>query len=283
VKILAPVLIFFVLITGHAQAQQPEVHGLWVLKTPFLLDLPARGVALRNFCRTHHINEIYLSYTSQNGGAAEQQEIEKLIALLHRDHIRVEALLHSKDADEPGKNRDKLLGHVNEVLAYNQHHSHQQFDGFHLDIRPQDRLEYQGNGKLGYLPGLIDAYWAVRNAADMKQMTVNADIPVAVLKADANQRRALFTSLPRFTLMLENVPAGQLSQTAGQSLQAAYQGLKGSDLAGIVVGLRSSDFAEQLPPALATGTDPVSSNTHYLGWAWHAYSVEMSSGNHDVR
>ena len=62
-----------------AVAQEPPVHGLWVWKTPTILDLPARGEALRNFCRSHQINEVYLSFSSQNGGAAEQQEIQKLI------------------------------------------------------------------------------------------------------------------------------------------------------------------------------------------------------------
>ena len=34
-----------------ALAQQP-VHGLWVWKTPTLLDLPSRGESLRDFCRS---------------------------------------------------------------------------------------------------------------------------------------------------------------------------------------------------------------------------------------
>src|SRR5271163_401334 len=91
---------------GHtAVAQEPLVHGLWVWKTPTLLDLPSRGEALRDFCRAQQVNEVYLSFSSQNGGAAEEQEIEKLIGLLHHAHIRVEALLSSTDADEPGKHR----------------------------------------------------------------------------------------------------------------------------------------------------------------------------------
>ena len=81
------------LYVSTAVAQQPPAHGLWVWKTPTILDLPARGEALRDFCRSQQINEVYLSFSSQNGGAAEQQEIQKLIALLHKSHIRVEALL----------------------------------------------------------------------------------------------------------------------------------------------------------------------------------------------
>ena len=60
---------------AHSQNGQ-FVHGIWVWKTPTLLDLPSRGEALRDFCRSHQVNEVYLSFSWQNGGAAEQQEIE---------------------------------------------------------------------------------------------------------------------------------------------------------------------------------------------------------------
>src|ERR1700688_3813076 len=116
-----------------AQGQKDQfVHGVWVWRPPILLDLPARGETLRDFCRSNKINEVYLSFTSQNSAAPEQQEIERLIGLLHKSHIRVEALLSGADADEPGKHRDKLMDHVNEVVTFNREHSHQRFDGFHL-------------------------------------------------------------------------------------------------------------------------------------------------------
>src|ERR1700761_9864583 len=105
------------LLCSFAAAQEP-VHGLWVRKTPILLDLPSRGEALRNFCHANQIDEVYLSFTSQNGGSAEQQEIEKLIDLLHHAHVRVEALLSNPDADQAGQHRDQLMAHVQEVLAY---------------------------------------------------------------------------------------------------------------------------------------------------------------------
>src|SRR6202046_1947566 len=176
-----------------AFAQQP-VHGLWVWKTPTLLDLPSRGEALRNFCRSHQINEVYLSFSSQNGGAAEEQEIEKLIGLLHHDHIRVEALLSSTDADEPGKHRDKLMAHVNEVLSYNRQPPHARFDGIHLDVEPQQRQENKGAGNLGFLANLVDTYRAVRALAEQNQMTVNADIATKYLKGDLVQLQALMSS-----------------------------------------------------------------------------------------
>ncbi len=136
-----------------AQRQNGQFgHGVWVWRTPILLDLPARGEALRDFCGSNQINEVYLSFTSQNSAAPEQQEIAKLIELLHKSHIRVEALLSSADADEPGRHRDKLMGHVNEVVTFNREHSHQRFDGIHLDIEPQQRQENKGLGNLGFLP-----------------------------------------------------------------------------------------------------------------------------------
>ena len=111
--------------------------------------------------------------------------IEKLIGLLHKSHIQVEALLTSTDADEPGKHRDKLMAHVNEVLSFNRGHPHQRFDGIHLDIEPQQRQENKGPGNLVFLPNLLDTYRAVLTLAQQNQMTVNADIPNKFLKGDA--------------------------------------------------------------------------------------------------
>jgi hypothetical protein len=271
VKIAFWLCISFVISAAAASAQNPPVHGLWVPNTPNLLDLPSRGEALRNFCRDNHINEVYLSFTSQNGGAAEQQEIEKLINLLHHEHIRVEALLSSKDADEAGKHRDQLLAHVNEVLTYNQHHEHQRFDGIHLHIEPQDRLENQGPGKVAYLPGLLQTYLAVRNLADIHQLTVNADIPLKLLETTPEQRRALMTSVTRLTLMLEGVPADKLSSVAAHSMVLAYQGLDGSNPARMAIGLRASDYEGRLPAMLESVQQALGNNPHYLGWAWPSY------------
>src|ERR1700761_9514373 len=108
-RITFPLLVAMICFSPGAVAQQSPVHGLWVWKPPIILDLPSRGEALRDFCRSHQINEVYLSFSSQNGGTAEQREIDKVIGLLHHEHIRVEALLSSTDADEPGKHRDKLM------------------------------------------------------------------------------------------------------------------------------------------------------------------------------
>ena len=271
------------LYVSTAVAQQPPVHGLWVWKTPTILDLPARGEALRDFCRSQQINEVYLSFSSQNGGAAEQQEIEKLIALLHKSHIRVEALLSSTDADEPGKHRDKLMAHVSEVLTFNREHAKDRFDGIHLDIEPQQRQENKGPGNLVFLPNLLDTYRGVRTVAEQNQMTVNADIPNKFLKGDLNQRRALMSSLSRLTLMLyelsnpndgENsaAQADKLRKASENYMQMAYQGLSGDNLAKLAIGLRTPDYGQQLAAMLKVVQDTLSGNPHYLGWAWHSYN-----------
>jgi hypothetical protein len=273
------------LIPGAAAQDQNDqfVHGVWVWRTPILLDLPARGEALRDFCRSNQINEVYLSFTSQNSAAPEQQEIEKLIGLLHKSHIRVEALLSGADADEPGKRRDKLMGHVNEVVTFNREHSHQRFDGIHLDIEPQQRQENKGPGNLGFLPNLLDTYHAVLAVAEQNQMTVNADIPIKFLNGDTNQRQALMSSLPRLTLMLYELssPAdGQstaaqedkLRQTSTKFMDAAYQGLSGTNLAKLAIGLRTADYQQQLPDMLKVVQGTFTANPHFLGWAWHSYN-----------
>ena len=267
-----------------AQARKDQfVHGVWVWRTPILLDLPARGEALRDFCRSNQINEVYLSFTSQNTAAPEQQEIEKLIELLHKSHVRVEALLSGADADEPGKHRDKLMGHVNKVVTFNREHSHQRFDGIHLDIEPQQRQENKGPGNLGFFPDLLDTYRAVLAVAEQNQMTVNADIPIKFLKGDASQRQALMSSLPRLTLMLYEpsspgdgqstaAQADKLRQASTNFMDAAYQGLSGNNLAKLAIGLRTADYQQQLPDMLKVVQDALAANPHFLGWAWHSYN-----------
>ena len=273
----------FLVLGPGAAAQEPTVHGLWVWKTPILLDLPSRGEALRDFCRAQQINEVYLSFSSQNGGAAEEQEMEKLIALLHKSHIRAEALLSSADADEPGKHRDKLMAHVNEVLSYNREHPHARFDGIHLDVEPQQRQENKGPGNLGFLPDLVDTYLAVRALAEQNQMTVNADIANKYLKGDVSQRQALMSSLPRLTLMLYELSspgdgdsnaaqADKLRQASGKFMDMAYQGLSGANLAKMAIGLRDPDYGLQLPSMLKVVQDALGGNPHFLGWAWHSYN-----------
>jgi hypothetical protein len=290
-KIAFSVLASLTLIFGHAAvAQEPLVHGLWVWKTPTLLDLPSRGEALRDFCRSQQINEVYLSFSSQNGGAAEQQEIEKLIGLLHHSHIRVEALLSSTDADEPGKHRDKLMTHVNEVLSFNQGHPRARFDGIHLDVEPQQRQENKGPGNLGFLPDLLDTYHAVRVMAEQNQMTVNADIPNKFLKGDLNQRRGLMSSLPRLTLMLYELSspgdgestaaqADKLRQASAKYMEMAYQGLSGANLAKLAIGLRTPDYLQQLPSMLKVVQDSLGGNPYFLGWAWHSYNDVLQTSN----
>jgi hypothetical protein len=290
-KIAFSVLASLILVFGHAAvAQEPLVHGLWVWKTPNLLDLPSRGEALRDFCRSQQINEVYLSFSSQNGGAAEQQEIEKLIGLLHHSHIRVEALLSSTDADEPGKHRDKLMTHVNEVLSFNQGHPRARFDGIHLDVEPQQRQENKGPGNLGFLPDLLDTYHAVRVMAEQNQMTVNADIPNKFLKGDLNQRRGLMSSLPRLTLMLYELSspgdgestaaqADKLRQASAKYMEMAYQGLSGANLAKLAIGLRTPDYLQQLPSMLKVVQDSLGGNPYFLGWAWHSYNDVLQTSN----
>jgi hypothetical protein len=270
-RMVASLLFIF---SCNAIAQDQTVHGLWVYKTPILLDLPSRGEELRDFCRKNFINEVYLSYTSQNGGDAEQQEIQRVIGLLHNDHIRVEALLVTKDGDQAGAHRDKLMEHVNEVVSYNKGHAHQRFDGIHLDIEPWQREENKAAGNISFLPGLLDAYRAVRAVAEQNEMTVNADISARLFKADPNQRRALMTALPRFTLLLYGVKGGQskLSQAATQNFQLAYQGLDAPNLARMGVGLRYTDYPQQIFEMLRSTQDLLNRNPHYLGWAWNSYN-----------
>jgi hypothetical protein len=266
-----------------SMAQQP-VHGLWVWKTPSVLAAPHAAEALRDFCRSQHISEVYVAFTAaEKAGPSDETQLAGLIRVLHKSDIQVEALLSSTDADEPGKPRDKLLGHIRDVIAFNQRHSNDAFDGIHLDIEPQQRPENKGPGNLNFLPGLVDAYRATRRLAEPAHLSVNADIQNKLLKGDLALRRSLLSSLPRITLMLYEIsspsdgqePAQQqekLRKAASKFMDMAYDGLADRNLARMAIGLRTPDYGKLMPEMLRAVDDALHANPHYLGWAWHAYN-----------
>ena len=57
----------------------------------------------------------------------------------------------------------------------------------------------------------------------------------------------------------------------------AYQGLNGTNLAKLAIGLRTPDYQQQLPNMLKLVQDTLSGNPHYLGWAWHSYNDTSAS------
>jgi hypothetical protein len=271
-----------------AQSAQAFVHGLWVWKSPEVLKAPQGAERLRDFCKTLGINEVYVSFSAA-GAPAEESDFARLIRHMHKVGIRVEALISSTDADERGKHREKLLDHVNEVIEFNRSHPGNRFDGIHLDIEPQQRPENKGAGNLRFLPGLAEAYRAVRAEAEPAGMTVNADIQNKLLKGDAVQRKMLLSSVPRITLMmyeLSNPNDGQAAEQkadkaakeSGKFLSMAYEGLTGRDLAKMAIALRTPDYGDLLPQMLARLDDANRSNPHYLGWARHSYNDVP--GNH---
>jgi len=281
-RIVFALLVLLLSFSISIGAQEP-VHGLWVWKTPAVLAQPNAAERLREFCRSEHINEVYVAFTAaEKAGRSEESQLAGLIRLLHKSHIEVEALLSSIDADEPGEPRNKLLGHVRDVVAFNQRHSGDVFDGIHLDIEPQQRPENKGPGNLKFLPGLVDAYRATRHLAGPAHLTVNADIQNKLLKADAAQRQSLLSSLPRITLMLYELsspndgesPAqkeDKLRDSASRFMDMAYEGLTDPKLARMAIGLRTPDYGQLMPLMLKTLDHTLRGNPHYLGWAWHEY------------
>jgi hypothetical protein len=258
------------------------VHGLWVWKSAEVLAELRSADALRDFCKSQGITEVYVSVPAESE-ASEDSSLAHLIGLLHRSNIRVEALLSSADADEPGKHREKLLEHVRGIVQFNQKHARERFDGIHLDIEPQQRPENKGPGNLGFLPGLVVAFRAVRAEAEASHLTVNADIQNKLLKGDLDQRRMLLTSLPRLTLMLYELSspsdgesaeqmAEKLRTASARFLDMAYQGLHDRNLATMLIALRTPDYGELLPQMLKTLDDANRANPHYAGWARHSYN-----------
>src|SRR5271155_2770865 len=267
---------------ASAQTSPPLIHGLWVWKSPTVLAAPHAAESLRDFCKPQGVSEVYVSISARTE-AAEESQLVHLITELHRSNIRVEALLDSADADEPGKHRDSLLQKVQLIVQFNQKHRAERFDGIHLDVEPQQRPENKGPGNLRFLPGLADAFRAVRAAAEPAGLTLNADIQNKLLKGDAAQRKMLLSSVPRVTLMMYalsspgdgETPAQQADKVEKNSqkfLNMAYDGLTGSNLAKMVIALRTPDYLNLLPDMLKRLDDANRSNPHYLGWARHSYN-----------
>ena len=188
-------------ITALAQSPSTPIHGLWLWKSPTVLESPHAAESLVNFCQSENINEVYISI-SERSESAEESQLTHTITALHRANIRAEALLSSSEADEPGKHRDTLLRHVQEILDFNRKHPASKFDGIHLDIEPQQRPENKGPGNLRFLPGLAEAFRAVRAITGPAGLTLNADIQNKLLKGDATQRKMLLSAVPRVTLMM---------------------------------------------------------------------------------
>jgi hypothetical protein len=268
-------------------APSGPVHGLWVWKSNTVLETQHGAEALKDFCRSQGINEIYVSYsasaTSSSVSASDERLLAHLIGLLHEAKIQVEALLSSADADQPGKHREKLLGEAREIVQFNRTHPGSRFDGIHLDVEPQQRPENKGAGNLQFLPGLVDAFRAVRAVAEPAGMTVNADIQNKLLKGDAGQRRMLLSALPQVTLMMYelNSPgdgksvdqkAEDVERNSRKYLQMAYDGLNGGNLARMAIALRTPDYGVLLPQMLRKLDESNGANPHYLGWARHSYN-----------
>jgi hypothetical protein len=258
------------------------IHGLWIWKGRAVLRAPQAAQALRDFCRSESVNEVYLS-VSEEAGKSDDGAVVRLIGLLHRSNVRVEALISSTTADAGGQPRAKFLEHVRTILRFNQSHAPDGFDGIHIDVEPQQRPENKGEGNLRFLPGLVETYHAVRTLAEPRGLTVNADIQSKLLKGDTAQRRSLLASLPRVTLMLYELNSPndgkspqekveKLRETSERMLSMAYQGLEDPTLARMVIALRTPDYGNLLAQMLRTLDEANAMNPHYLGWARHSYN-----------
>jgi hypothetical protein len=285
-KVLGLLPVFFplmaLMVLSSANAAPTSVHGLWVWKSPTVLEAPHAAESLLDFCKSQGINEVYVSI-SERSEPAEESQLVHLIGILHRANIHVEALLSSTEADEPGKHRDTLLRHVQGIIQFNQRHSGERFDGIHLDIEPQQRPENKGPGNLRFLPGLADAYRAVCAVAQPAGLSVNADIQNKLLKGDLNQRKMLLSAVPRMTLMMYELSspndgespeqkAEKAQQSSQKFLDMAYEGLSGQNLAKMAIALRTPDYGDLLPQMLQKLDEANRANPHYLGWARHSYN-----------
>lgn len=281
-RIVGGVLLGALSLSTFAATIPAQVHGLWIWKSPGVLEARRGAETVLDFCKAQDINEVYVSVSARSE-AAEESRLAHLIDLLHRSNIRVEALLSSTDADEPGKHRATLLNHVQEIMQFNRRHSASRFDGIHLDVEPQQRPENKGAGNLRFLPGLAATFRAVRALAEPAGMTVNADVQNKLLKGDLEQRKMLLSSVPRVTLMMYELSSPTDGETAEQKaekvqtasrkfLDLAYAGLGDGNLAKMAIALRTPDYVELLAKMLHQLDAANAANPHYLGWARHSYN-----------
>jgi hypothetical protein len=282
--LVAGALLTLLALPGTAE-QARQTHGLWVWKGPALLAQPRAAERLRNFCRAQDVNEVYVAVLSR-GDFADPVAVADLIRTLHAVHVRVEALLSSTDADQPGEHRAQLLDRVRRIIQFDRQHAQTRFDGIHLDIEPQQRIENKGAGNLRFLPDLVAAFRAVRDLAAPAGLGVNADIQTKLLKGSADERRQLLTALPRLTLMLyELSPPGtdsalaaqRLREASQQYLHLAYADLSGADLALLGIGLRTPDYGAHLPQMLQILDETNGGDPHYGGWSRHSYNDTLTA------
>lgn len=296
-KIFSP-LSFLVLPTllflgfSRATAAEPPIHGLWVWKTAEILAKPNSSEALRDFAMSHGINEVYVSVSARDP-LSEGSPVITLIGLLHRSHLRVEALLDSIDSDKAGPPRETFLAKARAIAQFNETQPPEnRFDGIHLDIEPHQRAENKGAGNLQFLPGLIETFRSVTAIATPAHLLVNADIPNKVLKGDAEQRRALLTSVDRLTLMLyeltspekpgtEEAKIAQLQRATERYLTMTYDGLDDPHLAGMVIALRTADYETHLPACSIRWTPTkVPSHTISAGAGTPTTTSSPNNSNH---
>ena len=274
-------------IAALAQTPTVPIHGLWLWKSPTVLEFPHAAESLVSFCQSENINEVYISI-SERSEPAEDSQLAHTITVLHRANIRAEALLSSSEADEPGKHRDTLLRHVQEILDFNRKHPTSKFDGIHLDVEPQQRPENKGPGNLRFLPGLAEAFRAVRAITDPAGLTLNADIQNKLLKGDAAQRKMLLSAVPRVTLMMYELSnpndrdgpeqkADKAAEASKKFLAMAYADLSDRNLAKMAIALRTPDYGDLLPQTLKAVDEANRANPHYLGWARHSYNDHLNA------
>src|SRR5271156_216514 len=96
--LLGAVLLISMCAPVRALESQPPVHGLWVWKTASVLGMPQGATALRQFCKSADISEVYVSFPAR-ADSGEEGQLTKLISLPHESRTRVEALISSLDAD----------------------------------------------------------------------------------------------------------------------------------------------------------------------------------------
>lgn len=244
-----------------SRPEAPPTRGLWVWQTQHILQDQDGPAALRAFVGQHRLTEVYLS-TSR--AVLAHPRLEALLSALHQDGIRVEALL-----GEPTwyleERRAEPLRRIAELVRWNQQHPTARFDGIHLDIEPHQLPDNKGPDNLAFLPGLIATLQEAQRAAQAAGLTLAADLPRKILRAEPTQGAALASACQRLFLMLYEMPrAADIAAAARLALRWG---------AGVVIGLRPRDHEGRLDELLVALQTSLAQERGYLGWALHDYDA----------
>jgi hypothetical protein len=248
---------------SSATLEAPPVRGMWVWKTAPRLAREDGIAMLLESCREAGVNEVYLS----TGGVLDHPRLPEMVAALHGEGIRIEALFGEAAWYQPER-RASMLAEIEAVSAYNARvPAAARFAAVHLDIEPHQLPQNKGDHR--FLPALAETLAEARTRASARGLDTSVDLPRFALEENG---AAFARAAPRIFLMLyelrDSSPAA-LASASARVLDGTYQGLPATSVGRIVVGVSVDDYPSDLESALRALEGAHPTRPRYAGWAIH--------------